>query len=250
MTGGHQRRWRVLVVDDEPHARRTIRTLLGRFDRVDVVGECDHAEAAVAAIREQRPDLLFIDVQMPGATGLDAIHEAGLGTVPVVIFTTAYSEYALKAFEAQAYDYLLKPFSDERFQKVMERAISQLERSSPAEVDRGERTVTVRDAGKTLVIPIKDIDWIEAEDYCSRIHAGDRKPLVRRTMQSFIDELDDQFMRTHRGAIVNLARIRELRSLASGEAEAMLVDGTRVRVSRAHRSELESRLQRKSNYSP
>jgi two-component system, LytTR family, response regulator len=250
MTGSHQRQWRVLVVDDEPHARRTIRTLLGRFDRVDVVGECDHAEAAVASIRELRPDLLFIDVQMPGATGLDAVHEAGLGSVPVVIFTTAYSEYALKAFEAQAYDYLLKPFSDERFQRVMERVISQLERSKPAVVDRGERTVTVRDAGKTLVIPIKDIDWIEAEDYCSRIHAGDRKPLVRRTMQSFIDELDDQFMRTHRSSIVNLVRIRELRPLSSGEAEAILVDGTRVRVSRAHRSELESRLQRRSNYSP
>jgi two-component system, LytTR family, response regulator len=239
---GTQRKWRAVVVDDEPPARRTLKTLLNRFDRVEVAGECDHAEAALAAIRKLRPDLLFIDVQMPGATGLDVIHAAGSGAVPVVIFTTAYGEYALKAFEAQAYDYLLKPFSDERFHQVMERIFAQLERASPADVNRSERMVTVRDAGRTLVIPVKEIDWIEAEDYCARIHAGSRKPLVRRSMQSLLEELDDQFMRTHRSAIVNLSRIRELRPLPSGEAEACLVDGTRVKVSRAHRSQLEKRL--------
>ena len=241
-SAGVQRKWRALVVDDEPPARRAIQTLLGAFDCIEVVGESDHAEAALTAIRDLKPDVLFVDVQMPGATGLDVVHKAGLGSVPVVIFTTAYSEYALKAFEAQAFDYLLKPYSDERFQQVMARVLSLLERASLAEINRIERTVIVRDAGKTLIIPIKEIDWIEAEDYCSRIHAGTRKPLVRRTMQSLIQELDDQFMRTHRGAIVNLSRIRELRPLPSGEAEALLVDGTRVKVSRTNRPALESRL--------
>jgi two-component system LytT family response regulator len=240
-----QRKWRVLVVDDEPPARRTIKTLLAACDRVEVVGESDHADAAVAAIRELRPDLLFIDVQMPGATGLDVLHTAGLGTVPIVVFTTAFSEYAVDAFEAQAFDYLLKPFSDERFGQVLTRVLSALDRAQPAEFNRAPRTVTVRDAGRTLVIPVGEIDWIEAEDYCTRIHAGDRKPLVRRSMQSLLEELeDDEFMRTHRSAIVNLARVRELRPLPSGEAEVTLADGTRVRVSRAHRPQLESRLRR------
>ena len=242
-----QPKWRVLVVDDEPPARRTIKSLLAAHDRVEVVGECDHAAAAVAAIRELRPDVLFIDVQMPGATGLEVVHTAGLGAVPIVVFTTAYSEYALDAFEAQAFDYLLKPFSDERFDQVLTRVLSALERARPVEFNRVPRTVTVRDAGRILVIPVSEIDWIEAEDYCTRIHAGGRNPLVRRSMRSLLDELEaDAFMRTHRSAIVNLARVRELRPLPSGEAELLLASGEKVRVSRAHRPELESRLRHSS----
>ncbi|HUR21728.1 MAG TPA: LytTR family DNA-binding domain-containing protein [Vicinamibacterales bacterium] len=242
-----QRKWRVLVVDDEPPARRTIKTLLAACGRVEVVGECDHADAAVAAIRELRPDLLFIDVQMPGASGLDVLHAAGLGVVPIVVFTTAFSEYAVDAFQAQAFDYLLKPFSDERFGQVLTRVLAALERARPAELIAVPRTVTVRDAGRTLVIPVSEIDWIEAEDYCTRIHAGVRKPLVRRSMRSLLDELEaDAFIRTHRSAIVNLARVRELRSLPSGEAELLLASGEKVRVSRAQRPLLEVRLRERT----
>lgn len=240
---GLARKWRALVVDDEPPARRTVLALLGQYDQVEIVGECDHAETAVAAIRELQPDLLFIDVQMPGATGLDVLYTAGLDTVPIVVFTTAFAEYALMAFEVHAFDYLLKPFSDERFGNVMTRVLWALDLAKPAEFSTKPRTVTVRDGGKTLIIPVSEIDWIEAEDYCTRIHAGRRKPLVRRSMQSLLEELEgDSFMRTHRSAIVNLAHVRELRPMPSGEAELWLANGTRVKVSRSHRPQLENRL--------
>jgi two-component system, LytTR family, response regulator len=235
--------WRVLVVDDEPPARRTLQLLLADYRQVTVVGECDHAAAAVEAIRALKPDVLFIDVQMPGATGLDVLREAGLDAVPIVVFTTAYAEYALPAFEAHAFDYLLKPFSDERFADVMTRVLRALDAARPAAVSSGPRKLTIRDAGRTLVIPVGEIDWIEAEDYCTRIHAGTRHPLVRRSMQSLLEELaPDGFVRTHRSSIVNVTRVREVRPLASGDAEVLLADGTIVRVSRSYRSQLDSRV--------
>lgn len=232
-------KWKALVVDDEPPARRTLQLLLSSYAQVEVVGECDHAAAAVEAIRALKPDLLFIDVQMPGATGLDVLRETGFDVVPVVVFTTAFAEYALPAFEAHAFDYLLKPFSDERFADVMTRVLRALDQARPAVFSRGPRVLTIRDGGRTLVIPVAEIDWIEAEDYCTRIHAGSRHPLVRRSMQSLLEELAaDGFARAHRSAIVNLARIREVRPLTSGDAEAILADGTTVRVSRSHRRNL------------
>lgn len=236
-------RWKALLVDDEPLARRTLQLLLEKHPEIDVVGECDHAAAAVDAIRQTMPDLMFIDVQMPGATGFDVIRETGLDVVPVVVFTTAYAEYALAAFEAHALDYLLKPFSDQRFGEVMTRVARALDRAQPASLSTRPRALTIREAGRTLVIPVAEIDWIEAEDYCTRIHAGPRRPLVRRSLQSLIDELAaDGFVRTHRSAIVNLAKIRELRPLASGDSELSLADGTTVRVSRSYRSHVDQKL--------
>lgn len=237
------RPYRALIVDDEPPARRTLQLLLARHPEFIVAGECDHAAAAVEAIRAHTPDVLFVDVQMPGATGLDVIRDVGVDVVPVVVFTTAYAEYAVPAFEAHALDYLLKPFSDERFADVMARVTRALERAQPVSVSAKPRALTIREAGRTLVIPIADIDWIEAEDYCTRIHAGARRPLIRRSMQALLDELDaDGFARIHRSSIVNLRRVREVRSIGSGDAEAVLVDGTVLRVSRALRDAFEQRL--------
>lgn len=234
--------WRTLIVDDEPPARRTLQLLLARYPDFTVVGECDHAAAAVDAIRALAPDVVFVDVQMPGATGIDVIHEAGLDVVPVVIFTTAYAEYAIPAFEAHALDYLLKPFSDDRFDATMRRVIRSLASARPASVGV-DQTLTIKEAGRTLVIPIRDIDWVEAEDYCTRIHAGARRPLVRRSMQQLIDALEPHgFLRIHRSSIVNVARVRELRAAGSGDAEAVLADGTTLRVSRALRADLERQL--------
>lgn len=177
--------WRALVVDDEPPARRTLQLLLARYPAISVVGECDHAASASEAIRRLKPDLLFIDVQMPGATGLDVLRDAGVDAVPVVVFTTAYAEYALPAFEAHVFDYLLKPWSDERFAAVMTRVLRALDVAATAESsDALARTLTVRDGARTLVIPMAEVDWIEAEDYCTRVHAGDRQPLVRRSLRS------------------------------------------------------------------
>lgn len=248
------RPWRVIIVDDEPPARRTLELLLQRYPGFQVVEQCDHAAAAVDAIRRHGPDVLFVDVQMPGATGLDVIHETGVDVVPVVVFTTAFAEYALPAFEAHALDYLLKPFSDERFDAVMRRVTRSLEQARPVTFAdrRGEfdanRALTIRDAGKTFVIPVREIDWIEAEDYCARIHAGDRHLLVRRSLQSFLDDLGPGFARVHRSSIVNLARVREVQPLASGDQQIVLASGATVRMSRNFRDsfavELAARVRR------
>lgn len=239
------RPWRVLIVDDEPPARRTLELLLQPYPSFEVVAQCDHAAAAIDAIRRHQPDVLFVDVQMPGATGLDVIREAGVDAVPVVVFTTAFAEYALPAFEAHALDYLLKPFSDERFDAVMRRVTRSLEQARPVtlggEID-ANRALTIRDAGKTFVIPIRDIDWIEAEDYCARIHAGDRHILVRRSLQSFLDDLGAGFARVHRSSIVNLARVREVQPLASGDQQILLADGATVRMSRNFREAFAAEL--------
>lgn len=228
------RPWRVIVVDDEPPARRTLELLLARYSAFQVVEQCDHAAAAVDAIRRHEPDVLFVDVQMPGATGLDVIREAGVDVVPVVVFTTAFAEYALPAFEVHALDYLLKPFSDERFDAVMRRVTRSLEQARPVTVD-ANRALTIRDGGRTFVIPIRDIDWIEAEDYCVRIHAGDRHMLVRRSLQSLLEDLGAGFARVHRSSIVNLARVREVQPLDSGDQQIVLADGATVRMSRNFR---------------
>lgn len=238
------RRWRAVIVDDEPPARRSLQVLLGGYPDIDVVAECDHAAAAIAAIRAERPDLLFIDVQMPEATGLDVIDAAGRDAVPVVVFTTAYAEYALAAFEAHAFDYLLKPWTDERFHSVMARVRRALAvAAAAASVDAAARVLTIRDAGVVHRIPVSEIVWVEAEDYCTRIHAGARRPLVRRSMQSLAEELVPAgFLRVHRSAIVNLARVREVTPLSSGDADARLSDGTLVRVSRTFRDSLHREL--------
>lgn len=237
-------KWRAVIVDDEPPARRSLQVLLSGYPDIDVVAECDHAAAAIDVIRSTKPDLLFIDVQMPGATGLDVIDAAGRDTVPVVVFTTAYAEYALAAFEAHAFDYLLKPWTDERFHSVMARVRRALTvAATAASMDAATRVLTVRDGSKTLRIPVTDIVWVEAEDYCTRIHAGQRRPLVRRSMQSLAEELAPAgFLRVHRSAIVNLARVREVAPLATGDADATLSDGTVVRVSRTFRDSLHRHL--------
>lgn len=236
------RRRRVVIVDDEPPARRALELLLEPYPSFEIVAQCDHAAAAVAAIRAHRPDVLFVDVQMPGATGLDVIREAGIDVVPVVVFTTAYAEYALPAFEAHALDYLLKPFSDERFDEVMRRVTASLERATPVSMDR-DRALTIREAGRTYVIPLREIDWIEAEDYCARIHAGDRHVLVRRSLQSFAEELAaDGFARVHRSSIVNLSRVREVQPLASGDQQLILAGGATVRLSRSFRDSFEKQF--------
>jgi two-component system LytT family response regulator len=240
------RPWRVLIVDDEPPARRTLELLLEPYPSFDIVAQCDHAAAAVDAIRQHQPDVLFVDVQMPGASGLEVIREAGIDAVPVVVFTTAFAEYALPAFEAHALDYLLKPFSDERFDAVMRRVTRSLEHAKPVSIDP-DRALTIREAGRTYVIPVRDIDWIEAEDYCARIHAGDRNVLVRRSLQSFVDELAAEgFARVHRSSIVNVSRVRAVQPLASGDQQIILVTGAAVRLSRNFREAFDAQLASRS----
>lgn len=251
--------WRTLVVDDEPPARHTLRLLLQRHPDFALTTECAHGEDAIAAIRADAPDVLFLDVQMPGLDGFDVLRAIGPSTVPAVIFVTAYDQYALRAFETHALDYLLKPFSDERFEAVLDRVRARLRERNQASI--GARLtamlattgpspelqqLVVRDGGRTLVIPYDDITWIEAEDYYVRVHTKARQTLARLSLRALAASLDPRvFVRVHRSAIVNVRCVREVEPLASGDQRLVLADGTELRVSRTYRGELETRLGRR-----
>jgi two-component system, LytTR family, response regulator len=261
--------WRTVVVDDEPLARQTIRLLLSREDDFAIVAECGHGANAIEAIRRERPDVLFLDVQMPEVDGFEVLQQLEPGAVPAVIFVTAYDRYALQAFEQHALDYLLKPFSDERFAIVLDRTRVRLrERTFASMADRlsdllsattaasnvpgsaagsaasgasssTSRQLIVRDAGRTLVIPHDDIVWIEAEDYCARLHLRSRTLLVRDSLRALGDSLDGAgFVRVHRSAIANVACIREIEPLASGDQRLTLSDGTILKISRTYRAQV------------
>jgi len=242
--------WRTIVVDDELLARQTLRLLLEREADFTLVSECAHGAEAIDAIRREHPDVLFLDVQMPEVDGFDVLRHLGPDAVPAIVFVTAFDRYALRAFEEHALDYLLKPFSDERFVDVLTRTRTRLrERTFAAMAARladllaakapESRQLIIRDGGRTIVIPWTDIVWIEAEDYCARIHLRDRTVLVRDSLRALADALDrGGFVRVHRSAIANVACIRELVPLASGDQRLTLDDGTVLKVSRTHRADV------------
>jgi two-component system, LytTR family, response regulator len=250
--------WRTIVVDDEPLARQTLRLLLGREVDFAIVAECSHGAEAIAAIRRERPDVLFLDVQMPEVDGFEVLRRLEPGAVPAVIFVTAFDRYALQAFEQHALDYLLKPFSDERFATVLGRTRVRLrERTCASMAGRlldllaatatEQRQLVVRDRGRTIVIPHDEIVWIEAEDYCSRIHTRTRTLLIRESLRALAASLDrGGFIRVHRSAIANVACIRELAPLASGDQRLTLSDGTVLKVSRTHRAGVFTALGKRS----
>jgi two-component system LytT family response regulator len=249
---------RLVVVDDEPLARKTLRLLARRDPEVTVVAECGNGTEAIQAIREHHPDLVFLDVQMPELDGFDVLEALGdLGDqTPAIVFVTAYDQYAIRAFEVHAIDYLLKPFSDERFEKALARAKSLVRRSRPDETRRNLSALTaahrattrrfmVRSAGRVVFLKADEIDWIEAADYYARLHVGGHSYLLRESMNDLEAALDpDVFVRIHRSAIVNLDRVREMRSLFRGEQMVILSDGTQLRMSRSRREELEARFRR------
>jgi two-component system, LytTR family, response regulator len=253
------RPWRSIVVDDEPLARQTIRLLLAPEEDFAIAAECGHGADAIDAIRRERPDVLFLDVQMPEVDGFEVLRVLGPGAVPVVIFVTAFDQYALQAFEQHALDYLLKPFSDERFTVVLERArvrlrertfasmaarLSDLLSATAAE----QRQLVVRDGGRTIVMPYDDIVWIEAEDYCARIHLRGRTLLIRDSLRALGESLErGGFVRVHRSAIANVGCIREIEPLASGDQRLTLSDGTVLKVSRTYRAHVIEAVGKRSN---
>ncbi len=242
---------RVLIVDDEPWARKRIATLLKPEKDVEVVKECSGGEEAIHAISECAPDLVFLDVQMPEVDGFEVLDAIGPEHMPLVIFATAYDKYAIQAFDAQAIDYLLKPFDEERFRKALNRARRELDGkisseraiSKLLESMRGERRylhrLVAKSGGRVLFLKLGDIDWFEAAGNYVTLHCGKESHLLRTTMNSLEPRLDPaQFIRIHRSSIVNLDHVREMQPLFRGEHVLILKDGTQLSIGRAYRTKL------------
>ncbi|HSJ64062.1 MAG TPA: LytTR family DNA-binding domain-containing protein [Gemmatimonadaceae bacterium] len=251
---------RVLVVDDEPLARDSLRVILAAEPDVELVGECADGADAVRAIRELGPDLVFLDARMPVMDGFDVVAAVGPARMPSVIFVTAYDAHAVRAFEVHALDYVLKPFDDDRLRAALARARTQLVLQRHGALTRrlaallegrepDERPDTTRATWLTrLQVPVgdrirlvrvEDVDWLEGAGNYVRVHSGRERHLVRTTLASLERELDpSRFARIHRSAIVNLDRVRELEPYAGGDYIAFLADGRKLRVSRTYRDRL------------
>ena len=259
---------RTVVIDDEPVARAGVQKLLRDDPDIVVVGEAGNGRAAIKLIEELEPDLVFLDIQMPELNGFGVLEAVGPRRVPAVVFVTAYDQFALRAFEAQALDYILKPFEDERFLAVLERAKEQVHRSRSSELgDRLEALlnvyaahnpggapaattgflarILVRDSGTVTFQPVDAIDWIEAADYYAKLHVGEAVQLVRYTMNELEKQLDPRrFVRVHRSAIVNVMRVKEIRVDYQNHHIVVLRNGTRVPLSRSRKEALEEILSR------
>ncbi len=252
---------RALVVDDEPMARDRVLSLLQQEEDVEVVGECGDGTQAVAAIQHQSPDLVFLDVQMPGHNAFEVIQAVGAERMPTVIFVTAYDEYTLKAFEVHALDYLLKPFGRDRFQRTLQHARASLERRRAGDLGRRllalvndiktepgpprlDRLV-VKSGGRVFFLRTDEIDWIEAAGNYVRLHLGEESHLFRETMNRMESRLDGRrFVRIHRSRIVNTERVKELQPWFNGEHVVVLQNGTRLTLSRGYREKLQEQLKR------
>jgi len=251
---------RALIVDDEDLARRGIRTLLKRAGDVEIVAECRNGREAIEAIKLSQPDLVFLDIQMPGKTGFDVIDALGESRCPYVVFVTAFDKFAVQAFEVHALDYVLKPINERRFYDSLERArialtsaradsvlqkmvevTAELRHSSENSwlAPHADR-VPVKVNGKVVAVRVADIDWVEADhDYVS-LHVGAKCWLLRETITAAEARLTPcGFVRIHRSVLVNLDRVRELRPLSKGEFTVVLIDGTELKLSRNYRSAVE-----------
>ena len=216
---------RVLIVDDEALARERLRTLLESERDVTIVGECSGGREAVAAIVQHRPDLVFLDIQMPDLDGFQVLEAVAMDWLPAVVFVTAYDEYAIQAFDVNAMDYILKPIEPARFRKALGRAVKR------GPLDR----LVIRAGGKVLFVKPGDIDWIEADGKLAQVHVGRETHAVRIPLKRLEERLEAHgFVRVHRSAIVNVDRIRELEPWFHGEYVVILKDGTKLTSSAAH----------------
>jgi len=233
---------RVLVVDDESLARRNLTVLLRGDPDIGSVAECASGLEAVEEIRKSKPDLVFLDVQMPECDGFDVLELLGSDLPPTIIFVTAHDEYALRAFEAGALDYLLKPFDDARFGRALHRAKERLAHYLPAP-PRAAQRIVVRSQGQVLFLSVTDIDWIEAAGYYACLHVGSDTHILRRSLMELEQDLgDEKFIRIHRSIVVNLERIRGLELQTGGEYEVVLKSKVRLRLSRRYRKRLQDRM--------
>jgi two-component system LytT family response regulator len=264
---------RAVIVDDEPLAREGIRMLLAADPEISIAGESGSGHDAVELLRLLRPDLVFLDIQMPELNGFEVMAKLGIEPMPAVIFVTAFDRYALRAFEVHALDYLLKPFDDERFFEALRRAKSHLRlarvsdlsqrlmsllatygdggpsaeatprpKAAPSARDEGYLSrIAIKDVGRVVFLSVDEIDWIEAADYYVQIHAGAKSYLHRESMNSLEGRLDPaRFVRIHRSAIVNRDRVRELRNQGRRELIVVLSGGAELKVARSHREKLQA----------
>ncbi len=250
---------RVLIVDDEPLARGRLRALLEKEPDAEIVGEAAHGLEAVDRIGELTPDLVFLDIQMPELDGFGVLASIDPEHRPLIIFVTAFDQFAVKAFEARALDYLLKPYDRERFQAAFRRAVEEIKRAAPAPVQakvdglvndldaagRGTDRLAIKSNGRILLIRPGDIDWVGAADNYVEIHIGTEIHLIRETISAWERRLNaGQFLRISRSAIVNLDRVKELQPLFHGEYAVILFNGVRLTLARSQRDKVQQLLGR------
>lgn len=249
---------KVVIVDDEPHARESIRLLLQAMPEVNIVAECDNGKDAIQAIEANRPELVFLDVQMPEMNGFEVV-ERFTGRLPYFVFITAYDAFAIQAFEINAVDYLLKPYEDERFYQAFEKAKDQLLRDAPLQADvltslisqyvQGQKEVlknlSIKVGKKIIFVKDESIRWIEAADQYCTIHTVDKDYLVRESMKFYEERLDPMlFFRIHRSSIVNLTEIKELQPFKKGRYAVILTDGQILELGPNKLEELKKRMGR------
>jgi len=244
---------RALIADDEALARKFIRRMLKDDHDVEIVGECSNGKETIAMIRKENPDLVFLDVQMPEMDGFAVLEAIGVERLPEIIFATAYEQYAIRAFELHALDYLLKPFDQTRFREAIrhakERFRSERQKegrmqitallesisNKPQYLDR----LVIKAGGRITFLSTREINWIEADDKYVHLHTGKVNPMVRQTLSAMEAQLDPKkFRRVHRSAIVNVERIKELQPMFSGEHSILLEDGTKLTLSRNYKEKL------------
>jgi two-component system LytT family response regulator len=246
-------RLRALIVDDEALVRSSIRSGLSALDGVEIIGECDSGSQAIDAILSERPDLVLLDIQMQDCTGLDVVQRVGPEQMPAVIFVTAFDEYAVKAFELNAIDYLLKPFDDERLSNSVRRAqkriaerkqtalAEQLQALLDSRSQKWAQRIVVRNGERFDFVPVDSIDWIESANNYVQLHCGARSYLLSDTLTNLENKLNPAtFLRIHRRRIVNVSRVVAVHSLLGGVYEMELRSGTRLPTGRQHRDAIQA----------
>ncbi len=251
---------KTIIVDDEPLAREKLRGFLENESDFEIAGECRDGREALETIEAEKPDLVFLDVQMPEMDGFEVLDHLEPDRMPTVIFVTAYDQYALKAFDVHAIDYLLKPFDRERFGAALQRARTELERRQVGDMERRLRALlqdvesrrekfparlVIKTSGRVVFVKVDEIDWVDAAGNYVRVHAGDESHMLRETMGRLEERLDpEKFLRIHRSTIVNIERIRELQQQFHGDYLVVLKNGQRLTLSRSYRDRIQELLNR------
>lgn len=253
-----------IIIDDEPLARRNLRVLLEQDPQIEILDECRNGHEAIKSINTHSPDLIFLDIQMPEMDGFDVLARVGPEHIQAIIFVTAFDQYALKAFEVHALDYLLKPFDDERFKRALERAKSQIaareidklsqrllalledrkiDRKESSEQQKYLTRLMIKTSNRMMLLRVDEIDFVEADGNYAKLHAGRKTHLLREKMNDLEGRLDPaRFVRIHRSVIVNIERIKEMHPHFNGDYIVVLDDGRQLRLSRSRREQLEARL--------